>query len=291
MTDVKATVVIDAYNAINLMKFFRDNPKWDLRTRREKLCSIAVIMAGQTGKRFIVVFDGYCSGEKHSGLGADVSVVFSGGKIADTIIERMSFSDNARHMTVVTCDNQVATICRNRGARVVSVQEFEKQYQLLNEKICASMISEKGGRTDESRDTFADSIDSSTLKRLNRMAEARRLEQKKEIERLAASEKAGLVKKTEREEAEMFLDEMGDDVRKIKNKFADFDEKDEKPSKKSPNSGGGKTAGPSVKVSKDAKTARGVPVVKDEKRVTPAEPFDWTKHIDESFSKSGPKKK
>lgn len=278
MADGKGVVIIDAYNVINLMRFFRDNPRWDGPTRREKLCSMASMMAAHSGSRYIIVFDGFTSGENRGNWGADVSVVYSGGKSADAVIEKMAFSEESRFMTVVTCDNQVATICRNRGARVISVAEFEKRYVQVNEKIGASMMAEKGGKTGSFRDTLADSVNDATLKKLDRIAKAARAEAEKARERESAAEKKKKDAMTEREESELFLETMGGgDVRRVSTKLVDFggSATEEKPKARA--SGAKKKA-----EKKDAPAAD---------RADDGAAFDWTRHIDESFSRQGPRKK
>jgi len=279
------TVIIDGYNAINLMRFFKDKQNMALEEKRDKFINIILNLSYQTDKKYLIVFDGYTSAGRTAKYGDNLSVIFSGGKIADVVIQKMTFSDRAMTMEIISSDNEIISICRNRGAQVYKIDKFEKTLELLNERLNSDFIREKGGNVILDGNTLKDSLSSETLSKLNKFAEDKKREEaaleKREREKLEKERKQNKekpVKYDPRAEEELFLSSMGDGARRVKSKTADFDRMKNEPEKTVKEKDVNKKGKDVKRENRD-----GLVREKDGK-------FDWTSYIDDSFNVLKPKK-
>ncbi len=268
------------------MRFFKDKQNMSLEEKRDKFINIILNLSYQTDKKYIIVFDGYTSAGRVAKYGDNLSVVFSGGKIADVVIQKMTFSDRAVTMEVISSDNEIISICRNRGAQVFKIDKFEKTLELLNERLNSDFIREKGGNIILDGNTLKDSLSSDTLSKLNKFSEDKKREEaalekreKEKLEKERKQNKEKPVKYDPRAEEELFLSSMGDGAKRVKSKTADFDRMKAEPEK----APAGKDAGKKDKGAKNEKRDERPVKEKDGK-------FDWTSYIDDSFKALKPKK-
>jgi len=274
VSKTKPLVIIDGCNAINLMKAFDQTQIRGFQASCDKLISIVQNFSYQSARKYIIVFDGYNPNGRNQNFGENVSVVFSGKKIADLVIEKMTSERYAKTIEVVSSDNEIANICRNHGARVMKVKEFEEQLEFFNERMNAHFIKEKGGKVREAENTLGETIDGGSLKKLNDLsskikkdeeANARRKEEAEKAKRKAAA-KTVIIK----DDAELFTS-MFSDARRIKSKkYGDEDQNEDCGNKII--KCGRKSDG-----LKDENSHGGHRGAKDKN-------FDWTEHIDESFN-------
>lgn len=300
MAIAKPIVIIDGCNAINLMKSFtgpagaNSAPK-NFQASCSKLISIIQNFSCQASRRFIIVFDGYSPGGRNQNFGDCVSVIFSGKKIADLVIEKMTLERNAKIIEVVTSDNEVANICRNHGAKVIKIQEFENQIEFYGQQAERHLIKQKGGKVSGPINPLEDNLDEKSAEKLNQLAvilQQKEMEvlAKKEAEVKAASEqkikkeeaavtkKPGVNSKTiiSDDDASLFTEMFAGAKRVESKKYAD----DENQSK----TGDKKSGKP------DAKKTGGDKKNSGDKDSASAETFDWRQHIDESFEKFSKKR-
>ncbi|HOD40535.1 MAG: YacP-like NYN domain protein [bacterium ADurb.Bin243] len=282
MAIAKPLVIIDGCNAINLMKSFSRDAKGTFQSDCSKLISLIQNYSYQASRRFIIVFDGYNPNGRNQNFGDNVSVVFSGKKIADLVIEKMTLERNAKLIEVVTSDNEVASICRNHGAKVMKVQDFEKQIEFYGEQMNAHLIKQKGGRVSEAENPLSENLDEGSSKKLNDLAvelQKREMAAKARGEELAAKERE-LKKKQSKEaaakkakttitddDASLFTEMFADAKKVVSKKY------------------GGETAAKKEKPGPDDKNRKNETAKDPQKplKSTSPEKFDWTKHIDESF--------
>ncbi|MEZ7890557.1 MAG: NYN domain-containing protein [Candidatus Wallbacteria bacterium] len=290
----KLTYIIDAYNAINLMKFFKKHVEWDMAEKREKFLNLIINVSYQTGNRYIIVFDGIAPSGAKLSYGEDINVVFSGSSIADSVIERMSFNENSRLMHVVSSDNQVVSICRNRGAKISSIKEFEASIDRLNERSGVEFIKEKGGSVDLTGIRIADKLSDSVISKLNNFKKKQEIEHAKAAEKrkqeMIEAEKRTRYERENREAADEFESMFGGaGSRKITSKYVEFDDeisetKENAVTKKNGQKNSKKGDNSAIDAVKGNQTGRFT------KKNANEENFDWTKHIDDSFQKSGRKR-
>jgi len=183
---------------------------------------------------------------------------------------------------VVTSDNEVASICRNHGAKVMKVQDFEKQIEFYGEQMNAHLIKQKGGRVSEAENPLSENLDEGSSKKLNDLAvelQKREMAAKARGEELAAKERE-LKKKQSKEvaakkakttitddDASLFTEMFADAKKVVSKKY------------------GGETAAKKEKPGPDDKSRKNESAKDPQKplKSPPSEKFDWTKHIDESF--------
>ncbi len=302
MAIAKPIVIIDGCNAINLMKAFAGpagaNPAAkNFQASCSKLISIIQNFSYQASRRFIIVFDGYSPGGRNQNFGDCVSVVFSGKKIADLVIEKMTLERNAKIIEVVTSDNEVANICRNHGAKVIKISEFESQLEFYGQQAERHLIKQKGGKVSGPINPLEDNLDEKSAEKLNRLAvilqqkemealakkeaDAKAaIEQKRKIKKAGAeaTEKPGVNSRTiiSDDDASLFT-EMFAGAKRVQSKKYEGDENNSK-------TVGKKGAKPdATKTDGDKKNSGG-------KDSASSETFDWRQHIDESFDKFSKKR-
>ncbi len=302
MAIVKPVVIIDGCNAINLMSSFTgiagaNSISQSFQASCSKLISMIQNFSYQVSRRFIIVFDGYSPGGRNQNFGERVSVIFSGKKIADLVIEKMTFERNVKIIEVVTSDNEVANICRNHGARVIKVSEFEKQLELYGMQAECHFIKQKGGKINGPVNTLEDNLDEKSVEKLKRfsvMLQQKEMEvlAKKEAEAKAADEKKRKIKQDKSsafkksgvdsktiindDDASLFIEMFAGAKRIESKKYADDESGNKTGDKKNVKPGAKKTSG-------DKKNL-------EEKGAANVETFDWRKHIDESFEKFSKKR-
>ncbi len=302
MAIAKPIVIIDGCNAINLMKSFtgpagaNSAPK-NFQASCSKLISIIQNFSYQASRRFIIVFDGYSPGGRNQNFGDCVSVIFSGKKIADLVIEKMTLERNAKIIEVVTSDNEVANICRNHGAKVIKIQEFENQIEFYGQQAERHLIKQKGGKVSGPINPLADNLDEESAEKLNGLAvllQQKEMEAKakKEAEIKAANEQKRKIKKDETaaakkpgvnsktiisdDDAELFTEMFAGARRVESKKYAGDEDRGKADAKKG--------------VKPDAKKTGGDKKNSGEKKSASGETFDWRQHIDESFEKFSKKR-
>jgi predicted RNA-binding protein with PIN domain len=124
-------LLIDGHNLIGrLPDIDLDDPDDEARlvARLRTYCSRRHKRPQKAGRaRATVVFDGGLpGGRSHPLSGSGVEVIFaSPGRTADGILlERIRRARDPRGLTVVTSDDQIISVARARGARVVRSEEF-----------------------------------------------------------------------------------------------------------------------------------------------------------------------
>lgn len=287
MAIAKPLVIIDGCNALNLMKCFAVETNKSFQANCSKLISLIQNFSYQSSRRFIIVFDGFSAAGRNQNFGENVSVIYSGKKIADLVIEKMTLERNAKLIEVVTSDNEVAAVCRNHGAKVMKVPDFERQIEFYGGQLDRHMVTQKGGKAAAPANPLSENLDGDSAKKL---AELSVELQKREMEARAAKEAETRKAKENKEktskdaaakksapaggsktvisdsDADLFTEMFAGAKRVVSKKYADDgarQSKAEKPSKKD----GNKEAPKNEKTSRDA-----------------GEVFDWTKHIDDSFN-------
>lgn len=286
MAIAKPLVIIDGCNAINLMKCFEADKGKSFQANCARLVSIVQNFSYQSSRRYIIVFDGYSSAGRNQSHGDNLSVVYSGKKIADLVIEKMTLDRNAKLIEVVTSDNEVASICRNHGAKVIKVPEFERQIEFYGGQMDRHMAGRKGARISERENPLGETLDGESARKLAELsAELQMREMKaksareeearkaKEARKAPAAPKKGVSKTIiSEEDTELFTEMFAGAKRVVSKKYSSDDAP--KPS--------------SSKAAKKPAADKG----RGEGKSRPREEaeFDWTKHIDESFNGRGPKR-
>lgn len=303
MAIAKPIVIIDGCNAINLMEAFADNAaaksaKKNFQASCSKLISIIQNFSCYAPRRFIIVFDGYSPRGQNQYYGDCVSVVFSGRKIADLLIEKMTLERNAKTIEVVTSDNEVADICRNHGAKITKIHEFERQLEFYGRQADCHLIKQKGGKVSGPNNPLEDNLDEESAEKLNQLAvllQKKEMEAKaeKEAEIKAANENKRKIKQDEAagakkpvagaktiitdDDASLFT-EMFAGAKRIESKKYARDDNQSKPDDK-------KSGKPDAK-----KTDGGDKNNAGRNGSVSGETFDWRQHIDESFEKFSKKR-
>lgn len=286
MAIAKPLIIIDGCNALNLMKSFAGETGKSFQANCSKLISLIQNFSYQSSRRFIIVFDGFSAAGRNQNFGENVSVIYSGKKIADLVIEKMTLERNAKLIEVVTSDNEVAAVCRNHGAKVMKVPDFERQIEFYGGQLDRHMVTQKGGKAAAPANPLSDNLDGDSAKKLadlsvelqKREMEARtakEAETRKTKELKEKASKDSAAKKAQPAggsktvisdaDADLFTEMFAGAKRVVSKKYAD-------------------DGSQQVKSGKTSKKIAGKDAPKDEKQSRDAgDEFDWTKHIDDSF--------
>ncbi|TAN60438.1 hypothetical protein EPN16_05385 [bacterium] len=126
--------IIDGYN---LIKQAPRLDKTNLEDSRKALISLLSIYQPQGSKRnrVTVVYDGREGSFSASGSSSSVGIIFAQGESADDKIKRMvEKSENPRNVVVVTNDREIRSFVRQRGAQVITVEDFLAKCDRLKPK-------------------------------------------------------------------------------------------------------------------------------------------------------------
>jgi len=286
MAIAKPLIIIDGCNALNLMKSFAGETGKSFQSDCSKLISLIQNFSYQSSRRYIIVFDGFSAAGRNQNFGENVSVIYSGKKIADLVIEKMTLERNAKLIEVVTSDNEVAAVCRNHGAKVMKVPDFERQIEFYGGQLDRHMVTQKGGKAAAPANPLSDNLDGDSAKKLadlsvelqKREMEARtakEAETRKTKELKEKASKDAAAKKSapaggsktviSDADADLFTEMFAGAKRVVSKKYAD-------------------DGSQQAKSGKTSKKIAGKDAPKDEKQSRDAgDEFDWTKHIDDSF--------
>ncbi len=151
---MSSKIVVDGYNLIRSSRYAGNRYTENLEEERGHL--IYKLARYQAIRRIpiTVVFDGWQGGypiETRDNING-IKVIYSKlGEKADEVIKRMAekWRDS---MIVITSDRGIADFVENRGAAVISSQEFEKRMEIVSYPVKTGDMMFK----DEERDKYID---------------------------------------------------------------------------------------------------------------------------------------